>query len=71
MSAGQSNVGPSVSFTVTSTLQVTGFPNASNVEKVTVVVPSGKVAGASFVVLAIPQLSAVVGVPNTTPVAVH
>jgi hypothetical protein len=38
---------------------------------VTVVVPSGKVAGALLTTLATEQLSAVTGVPKTTPVAVQ
>ena len=39
--------------------------------QVTVVVPSGKAAGALLLTDATPQLSAVVGVPKVTPVAVQ
>ena len=35
------------------------------------VVPNGKAAGALLLTVATPQLSAVVGVPNETPVAVQ
>ena len=44
------------------------FPLASVAVQVTVVVPTGKVVGASFVRLTIEQLSAVAGVPKTIPV---
>ena len=53
---------------ITVCVAVAVFPLASVAVQVTVVVPTGKVAGASFVRLAIEQLSAVAGVPNTTPV---
>ncbi len=41
-------------------------PFTSVTVQVTVVVPTGKVAGALFVVLCTPQLSPVVGVPKFT-----
>ena len=42
------------------------FPLPSVTVQVTVVAPSGKLTGASFVVVATLQLSPVVGVPNVT-----
>ena len=42
------------------------FPLPSVTVQVTVVLPSGKLEGASFVTLATVQLSAVVGVPRVT-----
>src|SRR5437660_1142769 len=39
--------------------------------QVTVVVPTGKLAGASLVTVATPQLSPVTGVPSLTPLAAH
>src|SRR5262245_61036719 len=47
------------------------FPFTSITVQVTVVTPIGNVAGALLVTEEIPQLSAVVGVPKTTPEAVH
>ena len=47
------------------------LPLLSVTVQVTVVVPSGKAAGALLLTDATPQLSAVVGVPRTTPVAVQ
>jgi hypothetical protein len=47
------------------------FPAASLTVQITSVVPNGKVAGALFVTLVTEQLSAVVGVPKTIPVALH
>lgn len=47
------------------------FPAASVTVQVTVVTPNGKEVGALFVTNATEQLSAVVGVPSATPVAVQ
>jgi hypothetical protein len=69
--AGQTIVGSSISVTVTICSQVAMFPLPSVTVQVTVVLPSGKTAGASFVTEAIEQLSSTVGVPRTTPLAVH
>jgi hypothetical protein len=64
-------VGNSVSITVTVWLAVAKLPLPSTTVQITVVVPIGNVAGALFVTLATEQLSAVIGVPSTTPVAAH
>ena len=69
-SAAQAIVGFSVSLTVTSCSQVAVLPALSVTVQVTVVEPTGKVAGASFDTEATPQLSPVVGLFNTT-VAKH
>ena len=47
------------------------FPLLSVIVQITVVTPIGKAVGALFVTEATPQLSAVVGVPSETPVAVQ
>ncbi len=47
------------------------LPLPSVTVQVTVVFPNGKVAGALLTTEATEQLSVVVGVPNTTPEAVH
>jgi hypothetical protein len=47
------------------------FPAASVAVQITVVFPKGNAVGALLLTLATPQLSAVVGVPKLTPVAVH
>ena len=47
------------------------FPEPSVTVQVTVVVPTGNTVGALFVTEATEQLSAVTGVPRTTPVAVQ
>ncbi len=47
------------------------MPLLSVTVQVTVVVPTTNVVGASLVVVATPQLSPVVAVPNTTPLAEH
>jgi hypothetical protein len=47
------------------------FPLLSVTVQVTVVIPNGKADGALLLTEATPQLSAVVGVPNETPVAVQ
>ena len=70
--AGQVIVGFLVSFTVTICVQVSVFPAASFAVQVTVVSPIGKTNGALFVTVTVPlQLSDVVGVPKSTPDAVH
>ena len=71
MLAGATIVGFVLSFTVTTCVAVAVFPASSVTVQVTVVAPIGKVAGALFVTEATPQLSAVVGVPNVTPKALH
>src|SRR5712671_1914696 len=68
---GQVIVGGVWSRTTTSCWQVAVFPLASTTVQVTRFVPAGKLAGALFVTLATPQLSAVVGVPRVTLVAPH
>ena len=47
------------------------LPWMSVTVQVTVVLPELKITGASLVTVATPQLSAVTGVPSTTPDAVH
>src|SRR5690349_14457233 len=69
--AGVVRVGFSLSFTVTVWVAVVWLPAASVAVQVTVVVPRGKSPGASLVTLLPAQLSLVVGVPSTTPLAVH
>jgi hypothetical protein len=64
-------VGFWLSVTVTSCVAVAVLPDPSVTVHVTVVAPRGNVAGASFIVVATEQLSAVVGVPSATPEAVQ
>jgi hypothetical protein len=52
-------------------VQVSEFPHSSVSVHITVVVPNGKTAGASFEYETEEQLSVAVGVPRTTPEAVH
>jgi hypothetical protein len=68
---GQFKTGRTLSTTVTVCVQVLVFPELSVTVHVTVVTPTGKVAGALLLTEATPQLSPVVGVPRFTPVAVH
>ena len=68
---GHVMVGSWLSATVTSWLQVAVFPFTSVTVHFTTVFPSGKEAGALFVTDAMPQLSAVTGVPKLTPAAEH
>ena len=68
--AGQMIAGSSLSETVTVCRQVFEFPWISFTVQVTVVNPTGKVAGALFVTVATPQLSVVAGATNET-VAKH
>src|SRR5205814_10076566 len=70
-SAGQVIVGGWVSLTITVCGQVTLLPELSVTVQTTVLVPTGKSAGASFVTVTGPQLSATVGVPSVTLVAPH
>ena len=58
-----------LSTTVTTCVAVAVLPEASVTVQVTVVSPTGKLAGASLVVVATLQLSEVVGVPRVTFVA--
>ena len=69
--AGAVMVGKTLSVTVTVCVAVFIFPAPSVTVQVTVVTPKGKAVGALFVVEATEQLSAVMGVPNATPVAVQ
>jgi hypothetical protein len=69
--AGAIIVGITLSVTVTICVAVAVFPAASVTVQTTVVLPNRKVVGALLVVDATVQLSAVVGVPKLTPVAVH
>ena len=69
MFAGAVIVGKVTSVTVTNCVAVFTFPLPSVTVHVTVVVPSGNVAGALFVTEATEQLSNVTGVPKTTPEA--
>jgi hypothetical protein len=69
--AGAVIVGKVVSLTVTVCVAVLMFPLPSVTVQVTVVIPNGKAVGALLVVEATEQLSAVTGVPKTTPVAVQ
>src|SRR5262249_39552376 len=57
--------------TVTACVAEFVLPWLSVTVQVTVVWPTGNAAGASLVTEATPQLSPVVGVPSTTPLAVH
>jgi hypothetical protein len=47
------------------------FPLLSTTVQITEFVPTGRLAGALFVTLATPQLSAVTGVPRVTLVALQ
>ena len=69
--AGATIVGKVASITLTVCVAVVLLPLASVTVHVTVVKPSWKILGALLVTLAIVQLSKVIGVPNTTPVAVQ
>ena len=71
MSLGQTILGFSLSTTVTLCVQVAVFPWMSVTVHVTVVVPTVKTDGASFVTDWTPQLSDVTGVPRETPLAEH
>src|SRR6266481_1143061 len=67
--AGQAMLGGWVSLTITVCGQVMLLPELSVTVHVTVLVPTGKSAGALLVMLTEPQLSAAVGVPRATLVA--
>jgi hypothetical protein len=60
-----------VSLTITVWGQVVLFPELSVTVQVTVLVPTGKSAGALLVIVTAPQLSATVGAPSVTFVAPH
>src|ERR1043166_5307425 len=68
---GQVMTGASTSRTTTVCAQVLLLWLVSITSQVTVLVPIGKLAGASLVTVATAQLSAVVGVPRVTLVDVH
>jgi hypothetical protein len=68
---GQVITGGTLSTTVTVCVQVAKLPLLSVTVQVTLVVPMGKLAGASFVMLAIPQLSNIIGMPRNTLAAVQ
>src|SRR5690606_28533399 len=70
-SGGQVITGGSWSDTVTSCVQVLVLPCASVAVQVTVVVPRGKMAGASCSKETRSQLSSAAGTPKSTPVAPH
>ena len=70
-SIGQVIVGSSISVTVTFWLQLAVLPLKSVTVHITTVTPIGNTAGALFTTPATPQLSAVTGAPNTTPLAVQ
>jgi len=69
--AGAVIVGLTLSVTVTVCVAVAVFPEPSVTVQVTVVVPNGNALGELLVTEATEQLSAVVGVPNETLVAVQ
>ena len=64
-------LGSSTSVTTTFWVAVAVFPNPSVTVQVTIVVPNRKTAGALELYEATVQLSATIGVPKATPVAVH
>src|SRR5215472_15472387 len=68
---GQVITGGCVSRTITCCWQVAMLPLLSITVQVTRLVPTGNCAGALFVTVTVPQLSLVVGLPNTTFVATH
>ena len=69
--AGQDTKGGSLSMTVTTCVQASKFPKASVAVQVTMVVPMGKLVGASLVIVTLLQLPEMVGLPSATPVAMH
>jgi hypothetical protein len=69
--AGAVILGKILSVTVTTCTAVLVFPEPSVTVQTTFVAPGGKVVGALFVTEATVQLSAVVGVPKTTPAALQ
>src|SRR6266403_6268196 len=68
---GQEMVGGWLSVTITVCGQVAELPCASRTVQMTVLVPTGKIAGALLVTVTAPQLSATVGVLRVTLVAPH
>src|SRR2546422_10227533 len=69
MFAGQVIVGTWLSRTTTRCWQVAVLPLLSVPVQVTRLVPVGNCAGALLVIVTVPQLSLVVGLPRATPVA--
>ena len=69
--AGQEMVGGTLSLTVTVWVQEAALLLLSITVQVTLVTPRLKTAGALLVTDCTPQLSVVMGVPSTTPVAVQ
>ena len=69
ISGGAIIVGVVVSITVTFWTEIAKFPALSVTVQVTVVIPVGKLEGASWVTLATEQLSEEVGSPKSIPVA--
>src|ERR1041385_2715771 len=67
--AGQVIDGTSSSVTVTVCWQVAELPCTSVTVQVTMEAPTGNCAGASLLAVSTPQLSEVVGVPRSSPVA--
>src|SRR5271166_3517653 len=67
--AGQEIVGGWLSLTMTSCAQVALLPCVSLTVQITVLVPTGKRAGALFVTVTDPQFSVTTGVPSATLVA--
>src|SRR5260370_3198839 len=70
-SAGQVMEGGWLSVTITSCGQVAVLRCESVAVQITVLVPTGKIAGALLVTVTAPQLSETVGVPSVTLVAPH
>ena len=64
ISASHVIVGEVISTTVTICVAVAVFPFASSAVHVTVVTPNGKTAGASLVMVTVPQSTDAVGVPK-------
>ena len=60
-----------LSSTMTCWIQVAIFPDASVTVHVTIVVPNGKIEGASLATVEPEQLSVKDGIPKATPEAVH
>jgi hypothetical protein len=72
MFAGRPTIaGAVLSITVITCVAVAVFPTASVAVQVTLVVPSGKIAGASFVTVTAVQLSVATGLPKLAITASH
>src|SRR5207249_1984217 len=70
-SSGQVSVGGWLSTTITRWVQTVELPFTSVTVHTTKLVPSRKLPGALLTTLATVQLSEVIGLPNTTPLAEH